>query len=182
MLNEDDERYLADISGNSERPKARKALLDFKDWLLSEYGREGINPTLADIAQYEEYLKGKGYKDSTIGYTMSRICRRYKLERKKKGEPQVMIDESTGVDDGVTTGENEQMKSHGGRKRLDENGEKRDVKFMMYFTPTVLSDFKFLCAMKEISCTNMIFELVCAEIEKNREMIDYFREGQKRLK
>ena len=63
-----------------------------------------------------------------------------------------------------------------------ENGEKRSEKFMMYFTPTVLSDFKFLCSMKEISCTNMIFELVCAEIDKNREMIDYFREGQKRLK
>ena len=69
-----------------------------------------------------------------------------------------------------------------GRKRIDtENGEKREVKFMMYFTPSVFADFKFLCSMKETSCANMLFELVCNEIEKNRDMINYFREGQKKL-
>lgn len=175
MLSKEDESYLAGISGNSERPKARKALLDFKNWLLSEHGREGINPTLADIAQYEEYLKGKGYKDSTIGYTMSRICRRYNLERKKKGE-QVMIDESTVVDDGVTIGENEQVKSHGGRKTLDKNGEKRSEKFMLYLTPSLIADIRDWCSLKRVSCVEYITGLISADLESKRDKLNTYRE------
>lgn len=80
----------------------------------------------------------------------------------------------------VTTSEVE--KSNTGRKRLDENGEKRDVKFMIYFTPSLLADFKRLCSLKEISCTNLIYELVQQEVERNREALNFFDECKKRLK
>ena len=80
----------------------------------------------------------------------------------------------------VTTSEVE--KSNAGRKRLDENGEKRDIKFMIYFTPSLLADFKRLCSLKEISCTNLIYELVQQEVERNREALNFFDECKKRLK
>ena len=74
------------------------------------------------------------------------------------------------------------VKNKGGRKRYDtEKGEKRSVKFMVYFTPSVMAELKDLCSMKHTTCANYLFELACREIEKNGEALAFFREGMSKL-
>lgn len=177
MLNEDDESYLAGISGNSERPKTRKALTDFKNWLLSEHGREGIEPTIADTEQYEEYLKNKGYKDSTIGYTMSRICRRYSLERKKKGEPR-MIDESTVIDDEATTVENEQV---AGEKTAKPQKVKR-VQVSAYLMPETYEGIRDIAGYIHKSIGDILSEYADKFVENNRTALAEIRTPKVQIK
>ncbi len=114
----------------------------------------------------------------TLDATRKRI-ERYMLWVEDKERSKILPVENEHMQE-VTTSEVE--KSNAGRKRLDENGEKRDIKFMIYFTPSLLADFKRLCSLKEISCTNLIYELVQQEVERNREALNFFDECKKRLK
>lgn len=78
--------------------------------------------------------------------------------------------------------ENEPVKNKGGRRRYDtEKGEKRSVKFMVYFTPSVMAELKDLCSMKHTTCANYLFELACREIKRNEEALAFFREGMSKL-
>ena len=75
------------------------------------------------------------------------------------------------------------VKNKGGRKRYDtKNGEKRSVKFMVYFTPSVMAEFKDLCSLKHTTCANFLFKLACREIENNEEALTLFREGANKLR
>ena len=92
---------------------------------------------------------------------------------------------SAGFDDGASTeitAPNEPVKNKGGRRRYDtEKGEKRSVKFMVYFTPSVMAELKDLCSMKHTTCANYLFDLACREIKKNEEALAFFREGMSKL-
>lgn len=77
----------------------------------------------------------------------------------------------------------QKVKGKPGRKVLDTvNGEKRSVKFMVYFTPSIMSELKDLCSMKHTTCANYLFELACREIKNNEEALKFFREGMSKLK
>lgn len=118
----------------------------------------------------------------TVDATRKRI-ERYLSWVEEKGRSKNLPMEFENEQEQITTPvENEHIQNGVGRKRLDENGEKRDIKFMIYFTPSLLADFKRLCSLKEISCTNLIYELVQQEVERNREALNFFDECKKRLK
>lgn len=118
----------------------------------------------------------------TLDATRKRI-ERYMLWVEDKERSKNLPMENENEQEQITTPvENEHIQNGVGRKRLDGNGEKRDVKFMIYFTPSLLADFKRLCSLKEISCTNLIYELVQQEVERNREALNFFDECKKRLK
>ena len=76
-------------------------------------------------------------------------------------------------------GEPTPCKSKGGRKRFDTvNGEKKSEKFMMYFTPTLLSDIQDWCHLKRTSCVSYITGLIEADLQdpEKRRKLEFFRQ------
>ena len=63
----------------------------------------------------------------------------------------------------------------------EEPQNERSVKFMVYFTPSVMAELKDLCSMKHTTCANYLFDLACREIKRNEEALAFFREGMSKL-
>ncbi len=66
-------------------------------------------------------------------------------------------------------------KNKGGRKRMDENGEKKSEKFMMYFTPSLIADIRDWCSLKRVSCVDYITGLIREDLEKKKDKLEFFR-------
>lgn len=114
-----------------------------------------------------------------------------------EGETAQVIDEPSQLDDEPTTeprAEKEPSPSveekpvptrggkraNAGRKRLDENGEIRNVKMTVYMTETTATDFQALCLLKHASsATDYVLGLIKGEIAKNEKALSFFREAEK---
>lgn len=71
-------------------------------------------------------------------------------------------------------------RANAGRKRLDENGEIRNVKMTVYMTETTATDFQALCLLKHASsATDYVLGLIKGEIAKNEKALSFFREAEK---
>ena len=65
---------------------------------------------------------------------------------------------------------------HRGRSTIDENGEKRSEKLMLYLTPSLIGDIRDWCRLKGISCVDYITNTVKADLETKLSKIKAYRE------
>ena len=66
-------------------------------------------------------------------------------------------------------------KNKGGRKTIDENGEIRSEKLMLYLTPSMIADVRDWCRIKGISYANFIVGLIGDFMRDKKERLDFFR-------
>ena len=62
-----------------------------------------------------------------------------------------------------------------GRPTFSEIGEKRDQKFTLYITKSLLADIKDICALRGVSVVSYITDLVTADLQDKRDKLDAFR-------
>ena len=76
----------------------------------------------------------------------------------------------------ATTTEPDKTEKHRGRSTIDENGEKRSEKLMLYLTPSLIGDIRDWCRLKGISCVDYITNTVKADLETKLSKIKAYRE------
>ncbi len=163
------ERYLStlpgkkpgEMAGDSSKQKTRNSLTAFMG-ILEKNGR-----SWPDENDYTEYTAGKPDNKNTK-QNLSRVRNFFiwlEGERQKN-----MTNEIT------QTVENEQNKR--GRKAI--NGEIRKNKLTVYLTDSQNADFTALLSLKRVkSAADYVLRLIIAEIEKNEQALNFFREAEK---
>ena len=73
--------------------------------------------------------------------------------------------------------ESDKNESNVGRKRLDTvKGEKRTEKLMLYLTPSVISDIRDWCSLKNLSSNDYITKLIEADLQDKQDKLNSFRQ------
>lgn len=183
--------YVSTLKGKNG-DKATKVTQDKRTSIL-----KGIVPVLIahghnepDEKDYEIYRASQNTSPATVNEYTKKIRVFFEWDRKKKittpttDETDILeiteLELIQADDDNTHT---EPIRNKGGRKRYDtKKGEKRSVKFMIYFTPSVMAEFKDLCSIKHTTCASYLFELACREIENNKEALTLFHESMSKLK
>lgn len=192
LYNSEIENYLQALTGkkngqplsDSELAKQKSALRAIINILV----RKG--KTWPDADDYTDYQQSHNNNPKTIRDNIGRIERFFDwLQREKdsmtENEPVSVVETyATAQPDTPTVNDTEStpiepVKARGkpGRKRLDgENGEIRTEKITVYLTEKKATAFRALCVLDNVTMASRINELIDAELDKNKDIINRFLE------
>ena len=169
------ERYLStlpgkkpgEMAGDSSKQKTRNSLTAFMG-ILEKNGR-----SWPDESDYTEYTAGKPDNKATQ-QNLSRVKKFFVWLGEKA---QHMTNEINNTTQEITQTQ-PQPQTKRGRKAI--NGEIRKNKLTVYLTDTQNADFTALMGLKHVkSAADYVLRLIIAEIEKNEQALNFFREAEK---